>query len=188
MAHAPAHIEIFDPINRWIHGAAMAGIAGALLTGALLQSPPAAGGFDAGAVTLVHGSLAAVALTAWALHLARVLLQWLESGSRWGLLLRPGDFLEMARGAAWGFGFGRTPPRRGRFNYRERFPYTLFVLALPFMAVSGLAVGQPARFHGLLGNGGSWAPRRSTRGSACGSSWSSPGTSTSPSSSRGCSG
>jgi tetratricopeptide (TPR) repeat protein len=102
----------------------------------------------------MHGSLAAAALTAWVLHLARVLIQWLESGSRWGLLLRPGDFLEMARGAAWGFGFGRTPPRRGRFNYRERFSYTVFLSALPLMAVTGLAFGQPARFHGLLGNGG----------------------------------
>lgn len=156
MAHAPAHVEIFDPIDRWIHGAAMAGVTGALLTGALVQSSSLgrAVGLGAGVLTLVHGSLAAAALTAWVLHLARVLLQWLESGSRWGLLLRPGDFLEMARGAAWGFGFGRTPPRRGRFNYRERFSYTLFVLALPLMAVSGLAVGQPARFHGLLGNGG----------------------------------
>ncbi len=78
LTHAPAHVEVLDPIDRWLHVGAMVGIALLLSTGALLHAPPLAQALalNAGALQFWHGGAATLLSVAWILHLARAMLRW----------------------------------------------------------------------------------------------------------------
>ncbi len=156
MSPVPARVEVLDPVDRWLHVGAVLGGVGALVTGPLLESPSLRGllGVSGGATVGTHGLCAGVLLLAWALHLVRVCLAWLEGRSPLGLLLRPGDAGEAARCLAWKLHLGATAPALGRFSYRERAPYTFFLVAVPLLGLSGWAVSHPIPASRVLGAGG----------------------------------
>ncbi|MEW6487888.1 MAG: tetratricopeptide repeat protein [Thermodesulfobacteriota bacterium] len=153
MSPVPARVEVLDPVDRWLHlGAALGGL-GALATGPFLESPSLASGFGpaAGALGSLHGWCAGALLLAWALHLTRICLAWLEGRTPLGLLLRPGDLAALVRCLAWNLRVAREPPLPGRFSYRERLPYTALLLAVPVLGATGWAVSHPATAFRVLG-------------------------------------
>lgn len=156
MSSVPARVEILDPVDRWLHlGAALGGL-GALATGPLLESPSLAAGWGLGrgAVAALHGWCAGALLLAWALHLTRVCLAWLEGRTPLGLLLRPADAVALIRSLAWNLRLVRESLHAGRFSYRERFPYTTFLFAVPVLGATGWAVSHPAAAFRILGGPG----------------------------------
>ena len=159
MGAGPERIEIFDPVDRWLHLAALVGVVGALVTGPLAEGPGLALGLGpwARAAASAHGGLAALAGFAGALHLVRVTLAWLDGGSPWGLVPRPGDLAELGRTLLGPPGSG---PERDRFGYRERVAYAGFALGLPVLLASGWVVSHPAWAVGWLGPGGLVAAAR----------------------------
>jgi len=144
--------EILDPVDRWLHLAAILGFAGVLASGPLLQSPRLAAQLHLGRPLLVglHGACGGLLFALWSFHLVRVCLAWLEGKNPTGLLPRPSDlgalFSTVVRGPA--------AAKLGRFSYRERLPYLFFLLAIPLLGVSGWTVSHPATAVGLLGGPG----------------------------------
>lgn len=147
MAGVPAHVEIMDPVDRWLHLAVAVGVTGALVSGPFLESPALTRrvGAEAANIGAFHGGCAFVALMAWAFHLVRVCLSWLEGRNPLGLLPRPGDLAGLMRGIAWNLGIVSERPRYGRFSYRERVPYGMFLVALPLLILTGWAVAHPGQ-------------------------------------------
>ena len=65
MHRRPAHLEVFDPVDRWIHWAALVGGLGSLATGPLVETPGLARAVGVGASAgAVHGVLGIVATLA----------------------------------------------------------------------------------------------------------------------------
>lgn len=150
----PSHVEVFDPVDRWIHlGVALGGV-GALLTGALVGFPGAAArlGLGTGGAGVAHGAFAALVLASWGLHLARVCMAWLDGRNPLGLVPRLSDLREawqVLRGGA-----GASPAARGRYSYRERIPYGVLHAALPVVCATGWAMSHPGLSAGPLGADG----------------------------------
>lgn len=162
MGAGPERIEVFDPVDRWLHLAALVGVVGALATGPLAESPGLALGLGpwAGAAAAAHGGLAALAGFAGALHLVRVTLVWLDGGSPWGLVPRPRDLADLGRTLLGVLGLARRGPERDRFGYRERMAYAGFALGLPVLLASGWLVSHPAWAVGWIGPRGLVAAAR----------------------------
>lgn len=145
-------VEVLDPVDRWLHVAAILGFTGVLASGPLLQSPRLAANLHLGRPLLVglHGACGSLLLALWSFHLVRVCLAWLEGKNPTGLLPRPSDlgalFTTVVRGP--------TGAGLGRFSYRERLPYLFFLLAIPLLSSSGWTVSHPAAAVGLLGGPG----------------------------------
>ncbi len=147
MSRAPERVELLDPVDRWLHLAAVLGLLGALGSGPFLEAPgrlPAGSGGAAGMAAL-HGWCAAAALAGWAFHLVRVCLAWLEGRNPWGLVPRVADLRALVQALSWSLGLGRRGPEAARFSYRERLPYAVFLAVVPTLALSGWAVAHPAR-------------------------------------------
>ncbi|MDF1553589.1 MAG: tetratricopeptide repeat protein [Deferrisomatales bacterium] len=152
MDHTPSRVEVLDPVDRWLHLAAIVGFLGVLASGPLLQSPRLAAQLGVGKPALVaaHGACGGVLAALWSFHLVRVCLAWLEGRNPTGLLPRPSDAGDLMRTLAR----GAAAAALGRFSYRERLPYLFFLLALPALALGGWAVSHPAGTVGLLGGSG----------------------------------
>ena len=152
MEHAPSHVEVLDPVDRWLHLAAILGFAGAMLSAPLLELPRLALqlGIDKTSLVAVHGLCGALLLALWSFHLVRICLAWLEGRDPTGLLPRPADFGALAGTLLR----GSSAAPRNRFTFRERFPYLFFLLAVPILSVSGWAVAHPATVVGMLGGRG----------------------------------
>lgn len=153
MGGVPARVEILDPVDRCLHWAAMVGFIGALASGPFLESPALLQPLPVGRNLIggIHGICGALAALAWAGHLARGTLLWLEGRNPWGLLLRPGDAVAVGKMVAWCTRLSRTPPRRDRFSYRERASYACFLVLFPLLVLSGWVVAHPLRAVPVLG-------------------------------------
>ena len=151
----PASVEIFDPINKWIHILAIVGTIFALATGPLLHFPTLAKslGVETGLLSIFHGLFGFSAFGAWLLHLAKLCVDWLEGLTPVGLIPRPADLPQFFKSILWQVGVVKDAPAYGRFGYKERFSYALFFLLVPVMAVTGFAISNPARLSTLLGPG-----------------------------------
>jgi len=159
MSQTPSHIEVLDPIDRWLHLGAIAGLLGSLATGPILEWPASWPPWMASAawITLVHGLSATLIVLALAFHLVRVCLAWLEGenpSSLLALLARPADVREFLSSLSGQLSRQQTVRLWGRFSFRERFPYTFFILAFPLLAATGWAVGHPSRAAGIIGADG----------------------------------
>ena len=152
----PSHVEVLDPVDRWLHLGAVIGALGALFTGPLLRFPGAAEWFGASlpAAGFAHGALSSLALAAWGLHLVRVCLAWLDGRNPWGLVPRLSDLREAWEDLREGVGPDAPEAARGRYSYRERTPYGALQLALPLLCVTGWAVSHPGVAAGWIGAGG----------------------------------
>jgi len=151
MSAVPQRVEVLDPVDRWLHLAVAVGALGAFATGPLLESPGLAASWGGSGewVGSLHGGCAAAALLAWALHLVRVCLAWLEGRNPTGLLPLPRDLAAALASVAGG---KRVPA--GRFSYRERISYGAFLVGLPLLGVTGWAETHPGAAVGLLGGRG----------------------------------
>ncbi|PLX43100.1 MAG: hypothetical protein C0608_00135 [Deltaproteobacteria bacterium] len=152
----PSSVEIFDPINKWIHILALAGGVFALATGPLLHFPSLAKslGLETGLLSTFHGLFGFSLLGAWLLHLAKLCVDWLEGLTPVGLLPRPGDIGQFFKSLLWHLGVMKNVTPYGRFGYKERFSYGLFFLLVPTMAFTGFAMSNPGRLSTLLGPNG----------------------------------
>ncbi len=152
----PSHVEVLDPVDRWLHLGAVVGGLGALFTGPLLRFPGTAEWFGVSvpAAGFAHGALASLALAAWGLHLVRVCLAWLDGRNPWDLVPRPSDLREAWEDLREGVGPDAPEAGRGRYSYRERTPYGAFQLALPLLCTTGWVVSHPGAAAGWLGAGG----------------------------------
>lgn len=156
MKVAPPIVEIFDPIDRIVHGAGMMGLIGAILTGPFLEFPGLAKslGLQFMPAPGVHPIFAMIAVLAWAIHLVRVCIHWLSGESTTGLLFRFRDLSDMGKALLWGAFVGNKPQKLGRFSYKERIPYTVLIFVLPMLALSGFSVAHPAGSLALLKGSG----------------------------------
>ncbi len=156
MSRRGERIEILDPVDRWIHWIAMAGVLGALASGPLLENPgwAAAAGIGPERVGAVHGVAAAAVAVAAGLHLARVALWWLEGRNPWGLVPRPGDLRDLVVALLHGVGVVRTLPDRDRFSHRERLGYLGLVAGLSVLLATGWMVSHPGLAVRWLGPDG----------------------------------
>lgn len=152
----PSVIEVFDPIGRLIHAVGLIGFMGALATGPFLEFPALAKslGLKIMPAPGVHPVFALLAALAWATHMVRVCIHWLGGGTTTGLLFRAGDAVDLGKALLWGVFARKTPPRLGRYSYRERLPYTFFIFALPVLVLSGFSIAHPKSSMGLLGASG----------------------------------
>ena len=98
--HSPSRVEVLDPVDRWLHLAAILGFAGVLASGPLLQSPRLAAqlGLAKSLLVLVHGACGAALAALWSFHVVRICLAWLEGRNPTGLLPRPSDLRELGWG------------------------------------------------------------------------------------------
>jgi len=135
----PRTVEVLDPVDRWLHLGAIAGMAGALATGPALETPALAEMLGPLDPSLVHGASAAVLVVVAALHGVRVCLWWLEGRNPWGLLPRPTDLVSLLRALA---PFG-PPERRGRYSHQERLAYLGFAVVVPALLVTGWVEAHP---------------------------------------------
>jgi len=156
MTSLPERVEVLDPVDRWLHLAVAIGVVGAFVTGPALESPALAEAWslDPGAMGRLHGGLAGLGLLAWALHLVRVCLAWLEGRNPTGLLLRSSDVQAGFRALRRQLGLGGDRPCWGRFSYRERVPYTAFLVAFPVLGLTGWLEGHPQAAVAVLGGRG----------------------------------
>ncbi len=156
MTRRRERIEILDPVDRWIHWIAMAGVLGALISGPLLENPgwAAAAGIDPERVAALHGAAAAAVAVAAGLHLARVALWWLEGRNPWGLAPRPRDLWDLALAVLHGIGAVRALPARDRFSHRERLAYMGFLAGLSVLCPPGWIISHPGAAVRWLGPDG----------------------------------
>ncbi|TLN09907.1 tetratricopeptide repeat protein, partial [bacterium] len=150
---APRSVEVLDQIDLTLHLATAACALVLLGTGPFIQYPSLSE-VDPAFFTFSHGFAAIIAAIIWLGHLARVAMEWLEGRNPFGLLPNAGDFGQLLKGVAHGAGFGKEPPLRGRYNYREKVPYIFFVTLFPVMAATGYLVANPSKLSGLLGPSG----------------------------------
>ena len=146
-------VRLLEPADVWIHGAVALGALGALLSGPLLESPQLAGdlGLSIEAAVWIHRLAALAVLVAGCVHVVRVCIRWLTGGNPWGLVPSPTDLGEFGRALAWGLFLRRTPPRYGRYSYRERVSYAAFAAGVWILLATGWASGHPGAAFGVVG-------------------------------------
>ncbi len=148
----------FHRYDRILHGSLMASFLGLALTGLPLlfaEAPWAArmaGLFGGYAVTgILHRLAAAVLMTCFTLHLARVLHRLYvkkEMGLLWGpdsLVPQPQDVMQMIQHFRWFVGLGRRP-NFDRYTYWEKFDYWAVFWGMGIIGTSGLMLWFPGFF------------------------------------------
>jgi len=148
MESHPSKVLIFDRTDRLLH-----------LTAALLGPLAAITGAFArrlgpgGTAWSLHGLIAYGAIILLLLHLARVLLLWLQGGGSSELLARPRDFSEAFGALLSNLGLAKPRPP-GIRGFRQRLSYCAFLLLVPALAVTGAVGAHPSLAAATLGPAG----------------------------------